>query len=280
MSPLPPLPNNLNSTPQSVSNLLDTQANSLASRFGEINNQIGGRITNITRQVDNLSTDAKIKKDIIDRSLKSIENASSKLAISGSVNIDELENKINQQINTYQTRLRIPKIPILNIPSPLSLLLRALPKITLPSKADFTEAKNKFIERKKTEQQKATITALVETARVEETPFTARETDTSISSGSIIMGTYLPPDPPSTQVKYFAELNGRQQRNSGSVLFWVAFPANERRGTSAEPRGAMLISVSFTGNTQERIQQATELIRTRGVYGEPPQPDFVWPGGA
>lgn len=86
-------------------------------------------------------------------------------------------------------------------------------------------------------------------------------------------------DPPQEPVKYFAELEGKQKRNLGSVLFWISFPANEQRGEPAETRGSILSRQSFTGTTQEVIQQATELIRTRGVDGEPPQPDFVWPGG-
>ena len=183
MSPLPSLPSNL------VPSVPSLPTNQVTERFGEINNQIGSRVNNINRVTERLSVDAATKKAIIDRTVDQVVDSIPPTP-SGSIDIEALDVEFDAKVDTYKKGIKFPTIPVIPQVGLLSIALRALPKITIPSPADFIEAKDLLIERLKEEQQKQSIAQLTADAKAQERPFTARlnaEARESADTNSVVV---------------------------------------------------------------------------------------------
>ena len=179
MSPLPSIPNNLI---QSAAKLSD---NETIDRFAIINN----RINTLNKVTEALSADTKTKKAIVDRVVDSIVSVI-RPSQSEPVDIEELDVQLNMEIDKYKNDIKIPSVPTIPQTGLLAATLSRLPKITIPSPADFIEAKDLLIERLKEEQQRQSISQLMADAKAQERPFTARfnaQAKESANTNSVVL---------------------------------------------------------------------------------------------
>lgn len=167
MSPLPSLPTNL------VPSTTNPTVTQVTDRFGEVNKQLGSRLEKLNQTTQRLSVDEATKKQIVDSVIDQVVDRLPKTP-SGSVDLEVLDTQLNVKIDQYSNSIRLPQIPSVPQIGLLAASLRALPKITIPSPADFIEAKDRLIERLQKEKQQQSINQLLAEAKLQERPFTAR----------------------------------------------------------------------------------------------------------
>lgn len=128
----------------------------------------------------NLSAAGKIKEQIMEAAIP--DNL---FNISGS--LDQIEEDINEKVDSYIEGVQIPTIPQLSLAGILSKFMPQIPVVTIPSPAEIRQYVNQRIELKKIRQQQQIIKKLEEDANLEETPFTARqEAENKTKNSSLI----------------------------------------------------------------------------------------------
>lgn len=177
----------------------------------------------------------------------------------------------------------VPLLPLPPVPAAVLAALSLLKKARSANQDKKLKAKKDLAKKQKevTEQRQASTRKNIQRgAETYKYPLTPQPTPTPVELStsppaptptvSNPFGSPLPPKP----VKYFTEFVGTKRSNRALVLFSLIgigdkyFPDDP----------IMLSNRSFQGNTESIKQQVVNLLRTEGYEGDPPQPDFVWPG--
>lgn len=110
------------------------------------------------------SAGARIKQQILEQAFPD------SLFNSPNANFDQLEQDLNAKVDSISSTAstaQLPKLPSIN-------LIPEIPTIDIPSPAEIRQFINKKIEEKKRQLQEQLLKKVLEEARLEDMPFTAR----------------------------------------------------------------------------------------------------------
>lgn len=138
-------------------------------------NQITGQAQSVISQVQNISVGAQIRLSLIESAIPdtlfTIPTAS--LNVPNTPSLEEVESKIRNTVDSFTESLNkgIPEIPDVTF----SGLLDSALKIELPNLAEIKEVVYNKLKALRQQRRAAVVQSQIETARLEQTPFTARQ---------------------------------------------------------------------------------------------------------
>lgn len=143
-------------------------------------NQITGQAQSVISQVQNISAGAQLRLSLIENaipdSLFTVPTAS--LNIPDAPTLEEIELKVRTTVDSFAERINegIPEIPDITFSGLLGTALNQLPqKIELPNLAEIKEVVYNKLKALRQQRRAAVVQSQIETARLEQTPFTARQ---------------------------------------------------------------------------------------------------------
>jgi hypothetical protein len=145
-------------------------------------NQITGQAQAVISQVQSISAGAQARLSLIESaipdSLFTVPTASISLNTLDTPTFEEIESKIKSTVDAFTERVNdgIPELPNITFSGLLGTALNQLPqKIELPNLAEIKEVVYNKLKALRQQKRAAIVQSQIETARLEQTPFTARQ---------------------------------------------------------------------------------------------------------